>query len=111
MLCRLLSSDWIGMSGGFAFALANAAVASAHHVYLFWIATFLAGAAWVAVTATFNSSAQMALPAWVRARALSLYLALQKHSCHRGQSKAAGAEWIIAPPAVTTFIRLQWSRA
>ncbi len=74
MLRRLLSSDWIAMSGGFAFALANAAVASAHHVYLLWIATFLAGAAWVAVTATFNSSAQMALPAWVRARALSLYL-------------------------------------
>jgi MFS family permease len=73
-LRRLLSSDWIAMTGGLAFALANVSVASAHQVYLLWFATFLAGAAWVAVTATFNSSAQMALPAWVRARALSLYL-------------------------------------
>jgi MFS family permease len=74
MLRRWLPTDWIARSGGVAFALANASIASAHHVYLLWIATFLAGAGWVAVTATFNSSAQMALPAWVRARALSLYL-------------------------------------
>jgi MFS family permease len=74
ILRRLLSTDWIARSGGFAFALANVSVASAHHVYLLWIATFLAGAGWVAVTATFNSSAQLALPGWVRARALSLYL-------------------------------------
>jgi MFS family permease len=74
MLRRLLSSDLIAMSGGLAFALANASVAAAHHVYLLWVATFLAGAAWVAVTSTLNSSAQLALPAWVRARALSLYL-------------------------------------
>jgi MFS family permease/quinol monooxygenase YgiN len=73
-LRRLLSTDWVAMSGGLTFALANALVASAHQVALLWIATFLAGAAWVAVTATLNSSAQMALPAWVRARALSLYL-------------------------------------
>jgi MFS family permease len=73
-LRRLLSSDWIAMSGGMVFALANASVASAHRVYLLWFATFLAGAAWVAVTSTYNSAAQMALPAWVRARALSLYL-------------------------------------
>jgi MFS family permease len=74
MLRRVLPTDWIARSGGLVFALANVSVASAHQVYLLWLATFLAGAAWVAVTATFNSSAQMALPAWVRARALSLYL-------------------------------------
>ena len=73
-LRRLLSTDSIAMSGALAFAIANAAIASAHQIRLLWIATFLAGAGWVAVTATFNSSAQMALPAWVRARALSLYL-------------------------------------
>lgn len=74
MLRRVLPSDWIARSGALAFALANASVALAHEVYLLWLATFLAGAGWVAVTATFNSAAQMALPAWVRARALSLYL-------------------------------------
>jgi MFS family permease len=74
MLRRLIASDWIAMSGGLLFALSNASVAAAHQVYVLWFATFLAGAAWVAATSTYNSSAQMALPAWVRARALSLYL-------------------------------------
>jgi MFS family permease len=74
MMRRWLSSDWITISGGLAFALANASIASGHQVYVLWFATSLAGAAWVAVTSTLNSSAQMALPAWVRARALSLYL-------------------------------------
>ena len=73
-LRRRLSTDSIAMSGALAFALANAAVASAHQVGVLWIATFLAGTGWVAVTATFTSSAQMALPAWVRARALSVYM-------------------------------------
>jgi MFS family permease len=73
-LHQLLSTDSIAIGGGLTFAVANASVGAAHQVYLLWIATFLAGAGWVAVTATFNSSAQMALPAWVRARALSLYL-------------------------------------
>jgi MFS family permease len=74
MLRRALSTDWLAMSGGVAFALANATVAAANRVSLLWFATFLAGAAWVATTAMYNSSAQMALPSWVRARALSLYL-------------------------------------
>ena len=70
----LLARDSIAMTGGVVFAVANASIAAAHQVYILWFATFLAGAAWVAVTFTYNSSAQMALPAWVRARALSLYL-------------------------------------
>jgi MFS family permease len=74
MLRRLLASDWIAMCGGLVFALANAWVAGAHQVYVLWFATSLEGAAWVAVTSTFDSSEQMALPAWVRTRALSLYL-------------------------------------
>lgn len=74
MLRRSISADLLAISGGLAFATANAAVAAAHHIYVLWLATFLAGAAWVATTAMYNSSAQMALPPWVRARALSLYL-------------------------------------
>jgi len=73
-LRQWLRSDRIAMSGVLVFALANTSIAAAHQVYLLWFATFLGGAAWVAVTFTFNTSAQMALPSWVRARALSLYL-------------------------------------
>jgi MFS family permease len=35
----------------------------------------LAGAAWITVLSTFNATAQLLLPAWVRGRALSYYLA------------------------------------
>jgi hypothetical protein len=34
----------------------------------------LAGAAWVAVVATVNVAAQIVLPAWVRARGLSIFM-------------------------------------
>jgi MFS family permease len=37
-------------------------------------ASFLAGASWIAVLATINVSAQVALPAWVRGRGLSIYV-------------------------------------
>jgi MFS family permease len=35
-----------------------------------------AGAAWISVLSTFNATAQLLLPAWVRGRALSYYLAV-----------------------------------
>jgi hypothetical protein len=54
--------------------MANFVIASAYDVHQLWVATFLAGAAWVATTTMFNSAAQIALPSWVRARALSMYL-------------------------------------
>jgi hypothetical protein len=74
MLRRVLSADRLAMCGGLTFAMANATIASTHRVYVLWIATFLAGGAWVASTAMYNSAAQLALPSWVRARALSMYL-------------------------------------
>ena len=37
------------------------------------VASFAAGVSWIAVIATINVSAQMALPAWVRGRGLSLF--------------------------------------
>ncbi|KZB62285.1 MFS transporter [Thalassospira lucentensis] len=40
------------------------------------IASFIAGASWIAVLSSFNVSAQTALPDWVRARGLSVFLTL-----------------------------------
>jgi hypothetical protein len=39
-----------------------------------WIGLALAGVAWIAMMAGLNGSAQTAVPAWVRARALGIYL-------------------------------------
>ncbi len=74
MIRRVLPIDLVAISGGVLFAVVNVTIASAHDVHLVWLATMGAGLAWVATTTTFNSAAQMALPSWVRARALSMYL-------------------------------------
>jgi quinol monooxygenase YgiN len=73
-LLRAFSIDQIAIGGGVAFAAADFIMAWARDVHQLWLATFLAGAAWVATTTMFNSAAQIALPSWVRARALSMYL-------------------------------------
>jgi MFS family permease len=51
------------------FALAHAPIAAA-------MASGLAGLSWIAVLANLNVSAQMALPEWVRARGLSVFIAV-----------------------------------
>jgi MFS family permease len=73
-LLRAFSTDQIAICGGITFAAANFVIASARDVHQLWIAVFLAGVAWVATVTMFNSAAQIALPSWVRARALSMYL-------------------------------------
>lgn len=57
---------------GFAGVLALTAVAP--NVYLAGFAALLAGLCWIAVVSTLNVSAQLALPNWVRARGLSIFM-------------------------------------
>jgi MFS family permease len=73
-LLRAFSTDQIAIVGGIIFAAADFVIARAYDIHQLWIAVFLAGVAWVATTTMFNSAAQIALPSWVRARALSMYL-------------------------------------
>lgn len=49
-------------------------IALAPNAYLAGIATLLAGACWISVVSTLNVSAQVALPNWVRARGLSIFM-------------------------------------
>ncbi|MEP7061555.1 MAG: MFS transporter [Betaproteobacteria bacterium] len=48
----------------------------AHSAWVVLAASALAGASWIAVLATINVSAQIALPAWVRGRGLAVYAAV-----------------------------------
>lgn len=73
-LRRAFSTDHIAIGGGMTFAAADFVIARARDVHQLWLAVFLAGVAWVATVTMFNSTAQMVLPPWVRARALSMYL-------------------------------------
>lgn len=57
-----------------AYAAAMAAVAAGGTLPVLIPAMLLTGAAWIAVLSSLHVSAQTSVPAWVRARALSIYL-------------------------------------
>jgi predicted MFS family arabinose efflux permease len=73
VLKRRLGADRLVAAGtvGTAVALLLFGIATQPVVALF--ASVIAGAAWIAVLATINVSAQVALPAWVRGRGLSVF--------------------------------------
>jgi MFS family permease len=71
---RGTSADVVVTGGTLLFAASAACVALLPSLWARCLLLFLAGAAWLAVLTTLSSSAQVLLPAWVRARALSVYL-------------------------------------
>lgn len=73
-LKKRISSDHLVVSGTLVTAAIMAALALAPRVEVALVAFFCAGGAWIAVLSSLNVSAQTALPNWVRARGLSVYL-------------------------------------
>jgi len=79
-------------------------------------ASFLAGVAWIAVLATLNVSAQLALPAWVRGRGLAVFALVMFGSLSAGSvvwGQVAGrlglpAAHVIAASALVLAIPLLW---
>jgi MFS family permease len=70
---RIGGNGALALSGA-VFALVLCLLAQVSNVPLTAVALVAAGAAWVAGLSTLNSSLQVGLPAWVRARALAFYL-------------------------------------
>jgi MFS family permease len=56
------------------FALATVALATLGSPVLVWLAMAAAGMAWLAILTSLNVATQTAVPRWVRARALAVYL-------------------------------------
>ncbi|WP_138467639.1 MFS transporter [Poseidonocella sp. HB161398] len=69
-----LDSDRVVKAGTLGTALALVLMAVAPVPAALMPAAFLGGLAWIAVLTSFNVSAQTALPDWIRARGLSVYL-------------------------------------
>jgi MFS family permease len=67
-------ADQLIATGVIVFASATAALALLHQFPLVAAAMLIGGVAWMTVMSTFNVSAQMVPPAWLRARALAYYL-------------------------------------
>ncbi|MET8546808.1 MFS transporter [Kitasatospora sp. NPDC004799] len=71
---RRVGGDGALALAGAVFAGALLALAVGGSVPVALLALFLAGAAWITALSTLNASLQVALPAWVRARASAFYL-------------------------------------
>ncbi len=75
-LTQRLSDNALMVVAGIAYALSLALITVVPNPVLAVLVLLPAGAAWVAVLSSINAALQLFLPAWVRARALSVYLML-----------------------------------
>ena len=69
-----LGADSLVAAATLGTALASALFALAHHPATAILASFIAGASWIAAVSSLNVSAQVALPDWVRGRGLAMYV-------------------------------------
>lgn len=73
-LRRKFSLNVLITCGTILYAAATATLALLHVFALLCVAMIFGGIAWMTLMSSFNVSAQTIVPAWVRARALSIYL-------------------------------------
>ncbi|NLU85003.1 MFS transporter [Rhodococcus sp. HNM0569] len=71
---RYLSGNLLLAVSAGVFALGTAVVAAVDVVWLALVVLVAAGVAWLLSLSTLNSAMQLMLPAWIRARGLSIYL-------------------------------------
>lgn len=84
------------------FALVALALAYLRSVPALWVVMVVAGIAWIAMLSTLNVAAQTALPSWVKARSLAVYLVVLNGGMASGSAiwGAAAARYGI-PAALT----------
>ncbi|HEX2375733.1 MAG TPA: MFS transporter [Actinomycetota bacterium] len=80
--------DWRVVAATVVFALATVALAISASPVLVWLAMVGAGMAWLAILTSLNVAVQTAVPRWVRARALAVYLLV-----FQGGLAAGSAMW------------------
>lgn len=68
------SMDSLVAGATLSFAAVMVAMAQVRHFGLLCLTMIAGGVAWITLMASFNVATQMAVPSWVRARALALYL-------------------------------------
>ncbi len=72
-LRRLFGQNGLLIVAALGFASATTVLALVHQVVVVLVALVVGGMAWLATLATMNAAMQLSLPAWVRARGLSVY--------------------------------------
>jgi hypothetical protein len=81
-------SRWLVAAGTLGTVLALVLFGLAHDTPTALVASLLAGAAWIVVLSSLNVSAQIALPEWVRARGLAIFMTV-----YFGAHTAGSALW------------------
>jgi MFS family permease len=71
---RAVSGNALAAAATLVFAAATVALALVRSFPLLLVAMFAAGSAWLSLLSSLNVAVQIAVPSWVRARALSVYL-------------------------------------
>ena len=71
---RRLGVEGLATGAALVFAAGHLVLGRTHTLALVAIALFLAGGAWTSLLSTLNAAAQMAIPSWVRARALATHM-------------------------------------
>ena len=71
---RKLGVEGLATGAALAFAASHLVLAYAHALAPVAVALFVAGGAWTSLLSMLNAAAQVAIPSWVRARALATHL-------------------------------------
>jgi len=112
-----MSRDALVAGASALYAFATLALAQLQHVGLLAVAMLATGSAWIAILSALQVSAQMTLPAWVRARGLAAFVVVFMGGMALGSVLwGQVATRIGIPAALTTaafgtvlFIGLTWS--
>ena len=102
---------WLGIEGlatgaALAFAAAHFALAEVHGLPLAACALFVAGGAWTSLLSTLSAAAQMAIPSWVRARALSIQMLVTFGGLALGSAAWGALAGAIGVPAAFAWAAL-----
>ena len=72
-LRALINTDGLVAAASLVFAVATIALAVIKNFSVLCVVLLAAGIAWIVLMSTFNLAAQIAVPAWIKARAIALY--------------------------------------
>ena len=98
-----LGADSLVAAASIGTALATTLFALARHPATAIVASFIAGASWIAAVSSLNVSAQVALPEWVRGRGLAMYVTVMFGALTIGSAIWGEVAVIAGLPAALIF--------
>lgn len=99
---RRISRDWIVCGATVLFAVSMLALAHTGSIAAGMVAMFFSGAAWISGVSSLMAAAQVALPAWVRARGLAFFWVVFMGSMAIGSAIwGQVASWVGIPISLT----------